>query len=218
MRRLERRRRTALDEVYRYYKDIDENRRPLELYQLLKCLNTVNLALAFSDNGEFKLTRQLWRRLHQALFDKLITSFAGHVVIYDSGWQEVKSGSAFPEEGIIEFCPDECRRADDVIQFDIARLYPKTAYAISKFWVNGRNHSSPVDYNAGDCDGELCFMKPIVVGQEVLKEESLKGRDQAYQKYWELYWQAYCCKNRKEVHELQQQMSQLENVWGSLFY
>ncbi|MBI4533419.1 MAG: hypothetical protein HY711_05675, partial [Candidatus Melainabacteria bacterium] len=77
MARLERREKLALDESYRYYRMLDKNGGQPELYRLVKCFKTVSAALNIADEGQFKLTRQLWRRIHQALFDKLVTTFPG---------------------------------------------------------------------------------------------------------------------------------------------
>jgi hypothetical protein len=61
-------------------------------------------------------------------------------------------------------------------------------------------------------------MKPVVVGQEVLGEESQRGRNDAHNKWWELYWQAYCTTNKHEQQMLMKQMTDLEALWGNLSY
>jgi hypothetical protein len=52
----------------------------------------------------------------------------------------------------------------------------------------------------------------------VLGEESQRGRNDAHNKWWELYWQAYCTTNKHEQQMLMKQMTDLEALWGNLSY
>lgn len=218
MGRTERRERTALDEAYRYFQRIESGEEVANLFLLNKSVKTLSFALAFSDTNEFKLTRQLWRRLHQALFDRLITSFPGQIAVYDSERKIQEIRNTLPEYGYLEFIPDRCRRTDDINEIEIARLYPKTHGVIKRMWEQKGAFIKPADFDGGDCDNGVCYMKPMVVGQDVLCEESKKGKDEAHSKWWELYWQAYCINNKKEQDLIQKQMNELESVWGNLYY
>ncbi len=218
MGRTERRQRTALDEAYRYYNRMESGEEPLDIYKLNKAVRTLAFALAFCDSGEFKLTRQLWKRLHQALFDKLISNFPGRIALLDETRAPLEIRSPLPDSGYIEFYPDRCRRADDVNEIELARLYPKTQGVLKRIWENQGAFVNPMDFEGADCDGGVCFMKPMVTGHEILGEESRKGKDEAYSRWWELYWQAYCTPNRRQQEVITRQMSELEAVWGNLYY
>lgn len=218
MTRTDRRQRTALDEAYRYYNKIESQEEPLELYRLVKAVRTLSFALAFSDTGEFKLTRQLWKRLHQALFDRLINNFSGTARVFDENHDERVCRRPFPESGYLEFYPDGCKRADDANEIELSRLYPKTASVVKRVWEERGAHLLPRDFVGGDCEGGVCFMRPLVTGHEVLCEESRKGRDEAYHRWWELYWDAYCTADRRCQEAIMRQMYDLESVWGNLYY
>lgn len=216
--RTERRERTALDEAYRYYQKLESGEEIANLYILNKAVKTLSFALAFSDTNEFKLTRQLWGRLHQALFDRLLTTFPGRITIYDRHHRPLEILNDIPENGFVEFHPDRCRRTDDINEIEVSKLYPKTLAIVKKLWKNKGAFIKPSDFEGGDCEGGVCHMKPMVVGKEVLQEESKKGRDDAHSKWWELYWQAYCINSKKEQDLIVKQMHELESIWGNLYY
>lgn len=217
MPRIDRRQKTALDEAYRYYNRLDDGETP-DPFMLSKSVRTLRSALMFSDNTEFKLTRQLWKRLHQALFDRLLTSFAGRIYILTEERKEIEILTPVPESGFLVFRPDCCRRADDLNEIELERLYPKTALVTKQIWESRGASVQPTDFQIDECGNGVCFMKPMVVGHDVLGEESRKGKDDAYHRWWDLYWQAYCCTSRHEQELLIKQMYALESVWGNLFY
>jgi hypothetical protein len=167
---------------------------------------------------EFKFTKQLWKRLHQALFDKLITGFSGRIAILDEARNPMEILNPMPEYGVLEFYPDGCKRLDDYNEIEINKLYPKTHGVVKHIWEERGAFIKPADFEGADCDGGVCFMKPIVVGQEVLGEESARGRSDAHNRWWELYWQAYCTPNKHEQQLLMKQMNELEAIWGNLSY
>lgn len=215
---MDRRTRLALDESYNYYLALDKNGGAPNLYKLVKCFKTVSAALTVADGTQFKLTKQLWKRIQHALFDKLLTCFAGYVLVVDENGRQVAPKSRFPEEGMIEFHPEGCRRSDDVFQLEIKHLYPATAYRLATAWKSKGAMVKPADFSGPMCGEHGCFLKPVVLGQEVLSAESANGKEKAYHEWWELYWQAYCAKDRREQTILYKKMDQLEQVWGNLFY
>jgi hypothetical protein len=218
MGRTDRRERTALDEAYRYYIQLDNENLTPDIFRLNKSVKTLAFALAVADVGEFKLTKQLWKRLHQALFDKLITNFSGRIAILTEDRQELEIRNKLPETGFLVFYPDRCRRADDENEIELSKLYPKTLNAITHIWEERGAFIKPSDFEGGDCDSGVCFMKPMLLGQDKLNEESAKGRMDAHHKWWELYWQAYCTSNKRDQSILTKQMNELEAVWGNLYY
>lgn len=219
MARLDRREKLALDEAYRYYRTVDKNGDYPDLYRLVKAFKTVTAALGVADHGhEFKLTRQLWRRIQQSMFDKLLTSFPGYVIVTGEDGQQLKPRDRFPEEGVVEFHPDGCRRADDIFQMEIKHLYPATLYRLQKTWETKGARIAPEDLAGGQCTEGGCFLKPVVLGEEVLSEESYSGREKAYHEWWDLYQQAYCTRDEREKAMIYRQMDELEAVWGNLYY
>ncbi|MBY0358931.1 MAG: hypothetical protein K2W82_13080 [Candidatus Obscuribacterales bacterium] len=217
MARVDRRQKTALDEAYKYYMRLERGETP-DPYALSKAVRTLWAALTFSNGNEFKLTRQLWKRLHQALFDRLITSFAGRMSVLNAERQPLQILTTIPESAYLVFRPDCCRRADDLNEIEFKRLYPKTALGIKNIWQTRGEAVRPSDFEINDCDNGVCYMKPLVVGHEVLGEESSKGKSEAYHKWWDLYWQMYCCANPQQQELLSKQMHELEAVWGNLYY
>lgn len=218
MSRVDRRNKLALDESYRYYRSIESGEAP-QLFRLTKSLRTLSTALAFADQGEFKLTRQLWKRLQQALFDRLINSFPGQLSVFDTTGRKLEPGMRIPEDGYVHFNAEGCRRNDDVAQIELSRIYPKTFKGMEAIWSGGRARIAPVDFeNISECDGGICMMKPMVVGHEILGAESQTGKTEAYQKWWELYWQAYCTRRKDDRAIIYKHMVEIESVWGDLYY
>lgn len=218
MARQDRREKLALDESYRYYRTLEKDGQLPELYRLVKCFKTVTAALNVAENGQFKLTRQLWKRIHHALFDKLLTSFPGYLVVTSQAGEQVTPKTLLPEEGTVEFHPDGCRRADDIFQLEIKHLYPGTQYCLNKAWQSRGARIMPEDFAGPQCGSQGCFLKPVVLGDEVLSEESKNGRQKAYHDWWDYYWQAYCTRDKQERQMIFRHMDELEQVWGNLFY
>jgi len=216
--KFDRRERAALDESYRYCRGLEKSSEQPELYRLARCLKTMSAALGAADNGNFKLTRQLWRRVQQALFDKLITSFPGYLLVYGEDGGSLQPKSEFPDEGLVEFHPNGCRRTDDIFQMEIKHLYPGTQTCLTKAWKNKGAELTPGDFTAQECAGGACPMKPVVFGHDVLGAESEQGRDKAYHDWWDLYLQAYCTPDEQLQKVLYRRMDELESVWGNLYY
>lgn len=218
MGRQDRRERTALDEAFRYFRELEGGDLAPDIFRLNKAVKTLAFALAVSDVSEFKLTKQLWKRLHQALFDKLISNFNGQIEVLDEDRVPQEIRNPLPERGWVVFHPERCKRDDDSNEIEIQRLYPKTHAVIKHVWEERGAFIKPADFEGGECTGGVCFMKPMVPGQEVLSEESSKGRADAHNKWWELYWQAYCSGNKRDQDNLTKQMNDLESIWGNLYY
>ncbi len=220
MARVDRRSRWALDESYRYYRVLESGAEP-GLFELNRSLSTLSHALYFAETGEFKLTRQLWRRLQQALFERLVTNFPGQFRFMRPESRAVVEPSAeIPEDGFISFHAHGSKRTEDIALIEISRLYPKTLMAIRRAWAEGRSIVDPKDFNLPDCDRDtgICALRPMVLGHEVMSEESRSGKEDAYQKWWGLYLQAYCTPSKRDRSMLYQHMVEIEEVWGNLYY
>lgn len=218
MGRQDRRERTALDEAFGYYRKLERGEVEPDIFRLNKAVRTLGFALAVSDVSEFKLTKQLWKRLHQALFDKMISSFAGSIAILDEKRVQQEILRPLPESGFLAYSPERCRRLDDVCEIELSKLFPKTYNVVKRVWQERGAFIKPSDFEGGDCADGVCFMKPMVMGQDVLGEESQKGKAEAHNRWWELYWQVYCMSNKSEQENLVKQMSELESIWGNLYY
>ena len=218
MANLDRRGKMALDESYRYYRKLDKNGEYPDIYHLARCLKTISACLEIADHHQFKLTRQLWRRIHHALFDKLITSFPGYVCVFDRDGTPALPRGEVREDGVVEFRGDGLRRADDVFRLEIKDLYPATFINLSKTWKTRGAHVIPGFFGEVDCSLYGCPIKPMILGLDVLDKESTEGKDKAYGEWWDLYWQAYCTRNHLERNGLYRKMDEIELVWGNLYY
>jgi hypothetical protein len=219
MARVDRRQKLALDEAYRYYRQIEISGAEPSIFKLTKALRTLSTALAFADTGEFKLTRQLWKRLYQSLFYRLVTSYPGSLSVYSGDNLPLKPGGPLPEDGFVQFVADGCKRADDTAKTEVSRLFPRIFSVFSRVWQAGLNRVTPEDFaKVSECQNGVCMTKPFVVGDEKMSEEALTAKHEAYNKWWELYWQAYCAANNQERTAIRQHMSELEAVWGDLYY
>ncbi len=213
----ERRKKQSLDDCYRYYRGLEETGKP-DLYKLIKCIQTVFAVLKLPADGHFKLTKPLWRRIHKALFDTLITSFPGYVIVSDEDNMNVKPDSPFPEEGSITFYPDRCKRADDNFQTEIKSIYPATRAALSKAWQTSGAQITPNLFSQPGSSFAGFFIKTQALGDELLGEEASLGQQQAHIEWFELYQQVSCSADPSERERLLDCMKELETVWGHLSY
>jgi hypothetical protein len=220
MERADRRDRVALDEAYEFYRQtFGESSN--DLHQLANSLKTVCHALDAAETGELALTLRLWKKIRQALFDKLLTSFPAYVVAITHDGQVLGHRDALPDDCLLELHPEGLRRDDDVFQMAINELHPLTRSRLDKVWVERGPSTRREDFQSGsECEGGVCTMKPhtFIVGEEVLANEATAGRQKAYAHYWRLYWQSYCSPTSREKMYLHRQMASLEAVWGNLHY
>jgi hypothetical protein len=217
MMRLDRRQKTALDEAYRISRAVSKEEVQPDIFQLVRCLKTVEHALNGARDGQLTLTIRLWQRIRQALFDKIITSFPAHIVIFTADGKVLEPRNTIPDGASLEMRPEGLRRADDVFVGSVDDLNPNTRYILNRVWTERGSFTKREDFNAFVC-GEVCAPKSFVVGAEILESETQIGKERAYRQWWDLYWQAYCCQNHDERRELAQRMESLEAVWGNLYY
>jgi len=216
MARTDRREKLALDEAYRLFKTLDQENITPNIYQLVRCLKTVTNALENSDKGHFKLTKRLWQRIQFALFDRLFTSFPGYVVVLKGDGTVLAPKTEIPEDAQLELHPEGLKRNDDGFRLAVEDLDPNTRAAFQKVWMERGNTTRPSDFVNYQCE-EYCVPKLFVIGDEVLTEESEKGKERAHKQWWDLYWQAYCA-DKNSRQSILKQMQALELVWGDLYY
>jgi len=217
MGKLDRREKLALDEAYKLFRSISKDQSVPELFQLVRCLKTVGNALDGAAEGRLKLTVRLWRRIYGALFDKLLTAYSAHLVIYDADGGVLKPKQPIPAEAILEIHPQGLRRADDKFKMAIEDLHPETCQLLTKVWTDRGNFSRRDDFVSSEC-GDYCAPKHFVIGDEILQAESKIGKERAYTRWWDLYWQAYCTQDKEEKRLITKQMESIEAVWGDLYY
>ena len=49
---------------------------------------------------------------------------------------------------------------------------------------------------------------------DVCQQEAREGKKKAHRKWWQLYWEASSCPNKRQRHQLRKQMVALEDIWG----
>jgi hypothetical protein len=218
-RHTDRRNRVALDHVYTYYRCTVVNDGHDDLLSLVNALKTISHALRGYSSPSFKLTRRLWLRIEQALFDRLITSYPAHAVILNANGKALTSHDALTGGCIIELHPEGLRRADDVFRMPYSDLPAATQTQLTRAWKEKGPAIKREDFLSSQCNATgVCAMKPFAVGHELIEEEAASGRLIAYQEWWNLYWQEYCTADGREKRMLSRQMDSLESVWGNLYY
>ncbi len=190
-----------------------------DLFAIVQALKTVQHALDACQSGGIKLTERLWKKIQQALFDKLLTGHSNYLCVFDGSGVIVESGIALPDFGIFEIHPEGLRRDDDFFRAPIEGLHELTVMKVSRAWsLHGSmlKHEYFVNLQI-ECSGDACLMPPgIVFGHERLREETEEGRRSAYTEWWDLYWRAYCTPDEEEKEVVLDRMAMLEAVWGRL--
>ena len=214
MAKVDRREKLALDEAYRlFHKTLEGDNAPEHIYSIVQSLKTVSKAVDAAGDGHFKLTVKLWQRIQRALFDKLVTSYPAHLVVYDENGQVLKPKESWSDYGVIEIHPEGLRRKDDYFRMGVNHLPINTRSRLEKVWSE-RGPSTRADDFIGieeECCGGICTPKNFIIGDEILRIESLKGKEDAYAQWWDLFWQSYCTSSVREKHAMTMQMNQLES-------
>ncbi len=214
---IDRRQKLALDEAYKLYRQIIKKEKQANIYQIAHCLTTLNEALNHYDCSQFKLTKRLWQRIYESLCDLLITSFPSYLVVYDEEGNIQKPLQAITEPAMVEIHAEGLKRKTDIFKLDLDHFNPMTKARLENIWCTKGAKLSPEDFQNLEC-GDFCAPKNFLVGDDVLSNESELGRQRAYRRWWELYWQAYCANGTLEKQAVQEEMHILETVWGNLYY
>jgi hypothetical protein len=214
---LDRRQKLALDEVYRLYRQIVKEEKKPDIYQLVNALTTLNNVLLNNSYNQFQLTKRLWQHTYESMCDLLITSFPVYVIIYNLDGEIQTALEPITEPAIIEIHALGLKRKTDIFGLNLDKLNPLTKNRIDQIWISQGPMFKPENFKNLEC-GEFCTPTNFLVGDEILKMESELGRERAYKRWWELYWQAYCTPNRLNKQVVQQEMHALESVWGNLYY
>jgi hypothetical protein len=217
MMHIDKRQKMALDEAYRLYRQIIRGEKQPDIYQLANSLTTLNTVLTNNGSEQFKLTKRLWQRTFESLCDLLITSFPVHVIIYNPDGEIQTAFEPIIEPATIEIHALGLRRKTDIFSLNLNQLNPLTKNRIEQIWLSRGPMLKPEDFKNLECS-EFCVPNNFLIGDEVLRNESEFGKERAYKKWWELYWQVYCAPYPMDKQVVQQEMHTLEAVWGNLYY
>ena len=218
----ERRNFMALDEAYHYCRSLESQAEKPVLYKLCAALRTVDSAVAAisegSGYGTQGLSLRAWTEVRDTLFNQVLTSFAGYFLVYgDYDADPIEPGQPWPERGTLEFYPERGRRRDDSYKSQLEHLFPSTLTTLRWCYAEGRQQVTPADFPSEpvteDADEEqaVALMDRLY---EVCVPEATRGKKRAHQRWWQLYWQANSCKDKREKSDLRKRMEELQCVWG----
>lgn len=220
----ERRNSIALDEAYYYCRRLETKAERPEMFTLCNAIRTLDLALQSHDESPMPLSlcTEAWSRVRDSLFNFLVCSFPGYFEIFDADDPlPVTPGNDWPEFGTIDFYPESSQRKVDSYAARLDRLSPSVMNPLRWAFADGRQQVAPVDFDDNPAsqapvDSELQEQATEFLARlyEVCEEEASEGKKKAHRKWWQLYWEADSCPNKREKHELQKQMVALQSIWG----
>lgn len=223
MAKQERRRSMPLDEAYIYCRRLELKLERPALFKVCNAIHTVDLALSSDEELSMAgvpshISCEAWSRVRDQLFKVLVTSFSGYFLIYDvDGVEPLENGAAWPEHGSIEFYPEKILRRFETYRSYIERLDPSMITILRWCFAQDRHNISPQLFNAEPQEAEataeeiVSFLDRLY---EICEEEAHEGKKKAHRRWWQLYWEANGCVDRRARHELQKQMLSLQSVWG----
>lgn len=219
----ERRKCMPLDEAYFYCRRLELKLERPSLFKVCNALRTVDLALepqselAERAGHSAGISRQAWSQVRDQLFKVLITSFPGYFLVYAGDSTEaLDPGQEWPESGYIEFYPEKILRRFETYRCQISRIEQPVLTVLRWSYSQDRQSVSPsffsLDSDSDSAEQEaLEFLDRMY---EICEEEASEGKKKAHRKWWQLYWEANGCPDRRLRHELQKQMLSLQSVWG----
>lgn len=221
--RSERRNAIALDDAYFYCRHLETGGEKPDLFKLCNALHTLDYALDAHDQSPLPLTLCVpaWTRVRDGLFNILLSSFAGYVFVYDELETLVEPGADWPANGLIEFFPDRMNRTNEGYRASFAQLDREVLMPIRWAFAEGRQQIGAADFGkqtepANDANAEvgeaLALLQRL---NEVCEEQASEGKKHAHRKWWQLYWEANGCPDKREKNMLEKQMVALQSVWGT---
>jgi hypothetical protein len=216
----ERRNSIALDDALNYCRLLDTRAERPVLFKLCGAIRTLDLALAVHEGSPIpvSLSTEAWSRVRDSLYDVLISSFAGTFELYDTAGNLVPPAGEWPSQGRIEFFPDTISRRNDSYTARIERLSPSITTALRWSFAEGRTQILPGDFDKEEqpeLDETPEDARDLLERlYSLCEEQAHEGKKKAHRKWWQLYWEANSCPNKRQKHELQKQMVALEGIWG----
>lgn len=220
----ERRNAIALDEAYFYCRRLETKSEHPEMFTLCNAIRTLDLALQSHDESPMPLSlcTEAWSRVRDSLFNFLVSCFDGYFEIFDNeNPLPLDPGTQWPDSGRIDFYPQSVQRKVDSYSARLDRLSPSALNPLRWAFAEGRQQVVPADFEdsqepAGEADLERQQQATDFLARlyEVCEEEASEGKKKAHRRWWQLYWEADSCPNKREKHELQKQMVALQSIWG----
>lgn len=216
----DRRRKGSVNESYAYLRELEDGNSQPELFKLIKALQAVCAALRLSDSegdSDAGISGRMWRCVYRALFDTLITSFPGYVILSNENGEIQMPRSEFPEDGYLEFRPDQCKRTHDEFRMPLRDLLPGTRYYLALSWKLKGPRISPADFPCEAATFCSAFVRQSrEVSDEEVKAATMRGRKQAHDEWRRLHREVSRAPDSEERQRLLDCMDDLESVWGSL--
>ncbi len=220
----ERRRGMPLDEAYFYCRRLELKLERPALFKVCNALRTIDLALSPDGEGlennptASHISPEAWSQVRDQLFKILLTSFSGYFLVYETGSSEpLEYGAEWPASGGIEFYPEKILRRFETYKSEFERIDPQTLTTLRWCFSQDRHNIAPAMFEAEPASDEslkeetLAFLDRMY---EICEEEAEEGKKKAHRKWWQLYWEANGCPDRRVRNELQKQMLCLQSVWG----
>lgn len=218
----ERRKGMPLDEAYFYCRRLELKLERPALFKVCNAIRTVDYALSpEADADEFPISSQIsadaWSRIRDQLFKILLTSFPGYFLVYEKGSSEpLEHSDHWPEDGAVEFYPEKILRRFENYRSECSRIDQATLTTLRWCYSQDRHNLTPSlfdneDDYANAQEEAVAFLNRMY---EICEEEASEGKKKAHRKWWQLYWEANGCPDRRVRNELQKQMASLQSVWG----
>lgn len=215
----ERRNAIALDDAYFYCRQLETGAERPDLYKLCNAIRTLDLALEAHIESPLPVTlsKQAWSRVRNSLFNILVSSFEGCFFVYDQFEILVEPSADWPEGGFIEFFPRSINRKDESYGAGFDQMQASVINPLRWAFAEARQQIYPADFGneeqlPNDADAARDLLERLNV---VCEEEASEGKKKAHRKWWQLYWEANSCPNKRKKHELQKQMVALQSIWGT---
>lgn len=222
----ERRKNMPLDEVYIYFRRLELKLERPSLFKVCNAINTVDLALeeeAQTNSGPGHtrhLSPEAWSKIRDQLFHMLLTNFPGYFLVYEAGqFSPIENGAHWPEQGYIEFYPEKILRRFETYKANFDNLQPTILNCLRWCFGQDKPNITPSLFNVREDHLEdepeaSEAMKFLDRLYEICEEEASQGKKIAHRRWWQLYWEANGCADRRQRHELQKKMLSLQSVWG----
>ena len=221
----ERRNSIALDEAYFYCRELQSGRTQPNLYKVCNAIGTLDLALENPHIGAtpVTLTKEAWQKIRDDLFDILVSSFGGYFMVYATTSEASSDESQWPATGILEFYPENAGRKNDSYSGAIERMATNVVTPLRWKYAQGEQNITPTDFtskpeplpneelSAAEAESAASLLSKFY---EICEEQASEGKKKAHRKWWQLYWEANACPNKRLKHELRKEMLALQSIWG----
>lgn len=226
----ERRNAVALDDAYLYCRRLETRAEAPDLFRLCNAIRTLDLALEAHNEAPLPMTlcSEAWSRVRDSLFNTLVSSQAGYFFVYDENDILVEPGTNWPEKGAVEFFPDGINRKNESYRSSFQGMRRSVINPLRWAFAEGRQQTHAQDFIERESAPDTSAMperNPEVEAEEarellermynVCEEQAVEGKKKAHRRWWQLYWEANSCPNKRRKHELQKQMVALQSIWGT---